>query len=405
MDRSVLAFVAIGLLLFGCGQQTPAAGERHPLPDRNASQPPWGNTSQTSNVSGQTLNISLGTPEQVFSLGQFGLKGIPDMHSPVLRQPDGSYHVFMTGRLDDAAYLSNVLFSTRDFLEYVPVVGNSTHASSVFDPSCTDLNESCLGGYDAGYAGADFVYPASDGKDLLMLYHGATANRKDAGQLSSISVVGLARSTDGGISWQREGAVVSGPDPVPPAGAQGVFGTVEPGAIISGGYVYAFYSYFPSPGSPDEGGPQIQVARSPLASDASAGSWEKYYNGSFSQPGLGGRGSQVVPSASGCTRPAQPWPAYSSYAGKYLLFFICQEGWFFSTSADLVNWTEPERFYQAPAPIFSNGQETDENYVLVTPGEPGGTIGQSGYVLYAETPAWGSVAHELWVRPFNFTGG
>ena len=29
-------------------------------------------------------------------------------------------------------------------------------------------------------------------------------------------------------------------------------------------------------------------------------------------------------------------------------------------------------------------------------------IGQTGFALYAHTPAWGNVAHELWIRPFTF---
>lgn len=39
---------------------------------------------------------------------------------------------------------------------------------------------------------------------------------------------------------------------------------------------------------------------------------------------------------------------------------------------------------------------------LVTPGNPGQVIGQTGYVLYASTPAWGKTPHMLWMRPFTF---
>jgi len=46
-----------------------------------------------------------------------------------------------------------------------------------------------------------------------------------------------------------------------------------------------------------------------------------------------------------------------------------------------------------------NTQKTD---FIVTPGNPGEVIGQTGYVLFASTPGWGRVPHELWMRPFTF---
>ncbi len=84
------------------------------------------------------------------------------------------------------------------------------------------------------------------------------------------------------------------------------------------------------------------------------------------------------------------------------MVFICEEGWFFSTSTDLANWAAPTQFYTAPAPMFSKDQQTDENLSLVTPGNDGQVIGQTGYVLYASTPVWGRAPHELWMRPFTF---
>jgi hypothetical protein len=98
----------------------------------------------------------------------------------------------------------------------------------------------------------------------------------------------------------------------------------------------------------------------------------------------------------------QPWPVFSTYLNAYVLLFICEEGWFFSTSTDLVTWTTPKQYFTAPVREFTTGQPTDENIIMVTPGNPGQVIGQTGYVLYAHTPAWGDSAHELWMRPFTF---
>jgi hypothetical protein len=74
-----------------------------------------------------------------------------------------------------------------------------------------------------------------------------------------------------------------------------------------------------------------------------------------------------------------------------------------STSPDLVHWTTPDQFFAAPAREFTHGSPTDENVVLVTPGtESNQVIGQTGYVLYAHTDAWGWKPHTLWRRTFRF---
>jgi hypothetical protein len=71
-------------------------------------------------------------------------------------------------------------------------------------------------------------------------------------------------------------------------------------------------------------------------------------------------------------------------------------------STNLVDWSTPIQFFTSPVPEFTQDQSTDENVILVTPGSPDQVIGQTGYVLYAHTPAWGRISHELWVRPFTF---
>jgi hypothetical protein len=117
----------------------------------------------------------------------------------------------------------------------------------------------------------------------------------------------------------------------------------------------------------------------------------------------------VIPTGpgTGCTRPVEVWPVFSTYLNAYVLLYLCDEGWFFSLSEDLVTWTAPVPFLCEV--MWQRCQPMDWNYVFVTPGNPPGVIGQTGYVLYAHTDARGLNCpdgfspHELWLGPFTFT--
>jgi hypothetical protein len=279
----------------------------------------------------------------------------------------------------------------------------------VFVPSCRGSNFVAANAtnFDADYAGADFVWTAANGTDLLMLYHGETwafGTNAPNSHDPSWSVVGLARSSDNGITWSNRQAIISGsdnkPDTNPPV-AQ-IYGAVEPGAIIASNYVYTYYSFFSSTPATNPPSPVIQVARSALTNDGVPGTWFKYYTNAFNSPGLGGPGAQVVPSVCGCTRQAQPWPVFSTYLHAYVLIFLANEGWFFATSTNLATWSSPTQFFTAPNPEFTPGLPVDENVILVTPGNPMQVIGQTGIVLYAHSSAWQGVSHELFSRPFTF---
>ncbi len=390
---------------------TPAAiSAAAPIPVTAQTAAPPKSTLHPADTASLYASINLGPSRQLFNVGNpdaLGMKGVPDQPLTPIQQPDGSYHLFIVGGTIGGMLGSTGLISTRDFLTYTPLAGSSTEAQTVFNRSCPGDPgpAACVGNYDANYAGADLVFPASNGKDLLMLYQAVTKEFGTSyGSGAFYSVVALAKSTDGttGAAWTRLGPVITGSDPKPTTDPKnGATGADQSGAIVANGYVYDFYPYFPS--RPGEGGSTIQVARAPLSTDGAPGTWTKYYNGAFgTQPGLGGLGSQVIPTTRVCTRPAQPWLAFSTYLNRYVMVFVCEQGWFFSTSTDLVNWAAPTQFFAAPASEFNHNQETDENVSLVTPGNAGQVIGQSGYVLYASTPAWGRTPHELWMRPFTF---
>ena len=357
--------------------------------------------------------INLGTSTQIFKYGApsaMGLFNVPDMHTAVLQQPSNSYLLWITGDIGTNSG-SVAMLSTTNFLNYQNAgPGTLTQAGAVFTPSWDgNTNDPAMTNIDSIYVGANAVITATNGHDLLMFYEAGTITFG-----TEYNVMALARSTNNGLSWTRQGTVISGHDPRPTS-APGTSqpGISEPGMIVTNGYMYMFFQYIPNRANDPLAPSVIQIARSSVASDGAPGAWTNYYDNSWSQPSLGGLADTIVAASStnGCTRPVEIWPAYNTYLNADVLLFVGNEGWFFSTSTNLVTWTAPVNFM--PEKMFNNCQPMDWNYVFVTPGNPAGVLGQTGYVLYAHTDQKGLGCtnangtpsfqpHELWIRPFTF---
>ena len=116
------------------------------------------------------------------------------------------------------------------------------------------------------------------------------------------ATVGFARSSDNGKTWPApESGVLGGPsryavlqssDP-PPTVPHPALGDAAPSALVyksvdGNYYLYVTYAYFSSSGQ------AVRVARAKLGADPLT--FLKWYNGSFSQPGIGGLDSAVMPS-------------------------------------------------------------------------------------------------------------
>lgn len=99
-----------------------------------------------------------------------------------------------------------------------------------------------------------------------MIYHGATFNFGttydepigNAAWNLGYAEIGLARSTENGLTWTRQGAIVSGGGPKPSTSPKSLKnGVVEPGAIVTNDYIYVFCSFFPTSLSSAEPEPTI----------------------------------------------------------------------------------------------------------------------------------------------------
>jgi hypothetical protein len=163
-------------------------------------------------------------------------------------------------------------------------------------------------------------------------------------------------------------------------------------------YVYVSYGYNSGGFNPATDG-IVRVARAKLGTDPLV--FSKWYNGSFSQPGIGGLDSGVLPSAGCSPNPHQAMSEinYNDDLQAYLLVFVCESGptgarvgqWYYSTatSLDLQNWTAPQPIANSqfplvsPCPNSTSGGQFDGWYPsLMSPGAAAGHTKLTGKVFF-----------------------
>jgi hypothetical protein len=347
-----------------------------------------------------TGTLALGTTEEhLLDDGQFGTEFTPDEHMTYLRQPDGSVRLWIAGDTTTGAG-QTIGFSTDDFVNLTPLTESNGNAVAGLGPSGPGTEN-----FDADYAGPGSVFTASNGTDLLMIYH--AENHEFAGvhyqTVPYYASVGLARSTDNGTNWTSKGAIITGMDPQPTTfPPRSAMGAGNPSAVIANGYIYVFYVDW-NLASPDS----IYVARAPVTSDGAPGSWQKYYNGSFSQPGLGGLSSPVQgppPPSNTTIYAGSPDVSYNSFLQSYLMLLNSNVGWHYATSPDLLTWTiQPAAIFTYPTP-FSSLQTGDTWYdypTLISPEENNDQTTTCGGHIYYTKGAWNSTPQTMYRLPFT----
>ncbi|MFF5205790.1 RICIN domain-containing protein [Streptosporangium sp. NPDC000396] len=120
-----------------------------------------------------------------------------------------------------------------------------------------------------------------------------------------------AVSTDQGRTWTIKGHAITSPyitrraDNAAFPNQTYDYGDGDPRLFAdpASGYFYVFYGsrIVPKGGVGGGNGGLAHVARAPISSKMATGSWQKWYDGSWSQPGVGGRESNMVP-----VTPANP---------------------------------------------------------------------------------------------------
>ncbi len=123
------------------------------------------------------------------------------------------------------------------------------------------------------------------GETLYGWVHDETACNYAKGQTHASMTI--ATSADYGLSWKIEGPIVGGTDP--PADGKSTGDSCP--SVVKGqdGYDYA---YCLRNGGQSWNGGYTFVARAPSANPA-PGQWKKFFNGAWSEPGVGGKSSPV----------------------------------------------------------------------------------------------------------------
>jgi hypothetical protein len=349
-----------------------------------------GGSSPASQNPAFTLTLS-GDEESVIPPGTPGLQFTPDEHMPFLQQPDGTFNLWASGGGTYGTYL----FQTPDLY----TLGNP---ATVFLPAGPGTTA-----FDADYAGPGSIFPASNGTDLLMIYHGENHlySGIDYPGTPFYAGIGLARSSDGGVTWQREGEIISGHDPQQATQTSPGAGAGTPSAIESNGYIYVIFREIDL----QSGVIGFGIAQAPISSDGAPGSWQKYSQGSFSTPGLGGTFTplNIVLDPTVPSDQRQPHVSYNAYLSEFMMLAVGNGGIYELVSQDLINWSQGQVVLPAPVPDAAaamDGGPRNWYPTLVSPSESSDeTTGQSGYVYYAVFPGNGSSDHSLYRQAFTIT--
>lgn len=245
--------------------------------------------------------------------------------------PDGNIYAFTLNG-------TTALFSSN-------TNSGSTQAVSTTDLNSFPANHRLLkikalrkggkGAFDHKYAGGGAVYYDAPSGTLIQLYHGEFwYGGGKVEWLPAYTSLGIAVSKDLGRSWKKLGQVLSGAAPR----ANRCPYDIGNGTLVyrPDGYLYAYYTELEAPCQ----NPAIGLARAKLSDIVTAAQtgafpggsgsvFQKYFKGSFSQPGvrdpskpeLGG-GSFTPMFSEGNIVPAMATVAYDSAIQQYVVAYV-----------------------------------------------------------------------------------
>jgi hypothetical protein len=326
----------------------------------------------TARLTALGFAVTLGPVESLMTRGDYGIQGgAPDgFMSAESSQP--GVRVYFQCWDGTTQYSCASEASTVDGFD--DLSGLDTTAAGTFQP----VMDGRVPGdpYQDKYAALNSTWTAPDGV-VHGWYHAEVYVNRTTCPYTHYGSIGHATSVDGGRTFVKHGPVVTSPYPrVPDAPTCNAQGVGLPRVIEWGDELYLFADLdHPYPDGTNSG---TILAR---ASKSDPGLWTKYYNGGFTEPGLGGQATLIVPHAGGRMNWAGS-PIWNSYLGRFVMAhteYNAEGTIFIRTSTDLVTWSAPEVWFASPA---------TETYRYPSQFGPFGdeAMGETGWIYFSRQP-------------------
>lgn len=279
------------------------------------------------------------------------------------------------------------------------------------------LKPGAPGSPDNHYAGVGGTFDDKAHDRVMAFYHAEDKEGIDVIEVNGVQgfygTICAADASPKDIVFRKLGPAITADKPKLPRGweteggpreawlAQGVG---EPTVCVdaTGEYLYCYYVEW---SNRLKRGVQICVARCPIETAGVPGSWQKYHDGAFSEPGLGGHETPVI-SAGLKADTYNPHVQYIKEWDRYVMVFgmgvtaeiharplrPIQSGLYITTSQDGINWAKPMQIEKVFAFVI-NTQECKIHPTLVVSRVSEDTL--TGQLLYGYTPKWPDVPHHL----------
>lgn len=327
-----------------------------PTPTPAPTAAPTPNTSPT---------ITWGSPINLFTAGQIG-EYHSDSNPGTVMIDSTNFKWFVTG---------GSLFDLFEGPSTQPIQTTLTKASSV--PAWITMN---------GISGIPWIvgtYKDDNTGNIYGIIHLELRPYNSDGSINWsatnwYSRLGIAKSTNGGLTWNLQGLIVTQFNETPGGENTNVAGS---GIVVRpDGYMYIWYN---------DGGPSA-IARASLSNvyAGNTSSWFKYYNGSYSQPGLGGNVSTI----------ANVWVgrhssvSYNTYINQFMIARDMPLTIYLST--DGFNW-------KTNSVVTPDDGGTHWYSVITSPGYKEGTSGQNFDVTYWNATNPQSTSDQRVLRRFS----
>ncbi len=266
-------------------------------------------------------------------------------------------------RFISAQDASSVLFEGQNF-------GNARAVKKVLQPSGQPNS------YDQQYAAIGGIVRL--GNEIVAVYHAEkpTGGKNEFGVSRFYASIGIAVSKDNGNTFQKLGPAITGrPEDAKWKGT--AQGNGDPTLCVdhTGKWLLCYYTEHSrsDPLTKEKRSVITCVARSPISEKGRPGTWKKYYDGQFDEPGLGGKDSQVM----NC------WAPNVTYLGNLKRYIIVgnRGAVGFASSSDGLKWSKPTPLLSVDdLPVGEFAWHPSLHIETTT------KQSASGYVLYGYSP-------------------